>query len=308
MNINLVTGGAGFIGSNLINLLLSKGEKVICLDNFSTGSKDNIMNFHEFDNFEFMETNILNPIDIKVDKIWHFACPASPRYYYKNSIETTRICFLGTYNILELARKNKCKLLFASSSEVYGNSEKVEQKESYFGNVDTQCIRSSYAEGKRVAENLCFQYQKIYDLEIKIARIFNTYGPKIHLKDGRVISSFFYSIFKKKPFEIFGDGSQTRSFCYISDLIKALCLFMDTNKCGIMNLGNNEEIKIIELAKLINLITNNSNDFIFKNFNENEPMRRKPSIELAKKELNWNPKIKLIEGLKLTYNSFSKMN
>ena len=155
MNINLVTGGAGFIESNLINLLLSK-VKSYCLDNFSTGSKDNIMNFHEFDNFEFMETNILNPIDIKVDKIWHFACPASPKYYYKNSIETTRICFLGTYNILELARKNKCKLLFASSSEVYGNSEKAEQKESYFGNVDTQCIRSSYAEGKRVAENLCF--------------------------------------------------------------------------------------------------------------------------------------------------------
>ncbi len=306
--INLISGGAGFIGSHVTDYLISRGEYVICLDDFSSGLKENIYHLRNHKRFKVLEENILFPIDLKVDRIWHLACPASPKYYYKNSIETSRVCFLGTYNMLELARKNKCKLLFTSSSEIYGNSEFLEQEEIHNGNVNTQSIRSSYAEGKRIAENLCFQYKNIYNLDIKIARIFNTYGPKIKLNDGRVISSFFKSFLNNKPFEIFGDGTQTRSFCYVSDLVNALYLYMDNDENGVINLGNNEEIRITDLASLINKITNKDNGVVFRKFVENEPLRRKPSIELARKKLNWCPKIELRDGLKLTLDYFKKNN
>ena len=297
----IVSGGAGFIGSNIINRLLNANHKVICVDKLYSGKKINILKFLSHPNFLFLEHNITEPLEIKTDGILHFACPASPRIYSKNPIETTKINFMGTYNMLELARKNKASFLFASSSEVYGNPEIHPQNETYNGSVKTIGKRSCYVEGKRIAEILCFNYLNYYNLDIKIARIFNTYGPNMMPNDGRVISNFISRAILNEPLFIHGTGSQTRSFCYINDLIEGLISFLNSSCNQVINLGNpHEEISI---NKLVNIIIKKTNsDSIIKNIDpfEDDPYRRKPCILKAKKLLNFKPKYSLSIGLDYT--------
>ena len=234
---HLVTGGAGFLGSHLIDeLMKSDNENVICLDDFSTGNKNNLSKWLNHPNFELIEHDITKPIKFKVNKIWHLACPASPFYYQNNPIKTAKINFLGTLNMLELAKSEKAKILFTSSSEIYGNPEVHPQKESYRGSVNSTGIRSCYVEGKRISETLCSDYQRKHNVDLRIARIFNTYGPRMKPDDGRVISNFIVQAFKKKPLTIFGDGNQTRSFCYVDDLIKGIILLMNSNFSSPINI------------------------------------------------------------------------
>ena len=299
-SINLVSGGAGFLGSHLIDALIKNGEKVICIDNFISGKKENIFEWINNPNFDFISHDIVNPINLKVDKIWHLACPASPLVYERNSLETIKTNFLGTLNMLELSKKNEAKILIASSSAIYGNPEIHPQFETYFGSVNSFGKRSCYEEGKRVAETLCFEYQKVHNCDIRIARIFNCYGPKMNSNDGRVITNFIVQALNNKPITIYGDGSQTRSFCFIDDLIKALFLLMESNYNKPINIGSNDEMKIIDLAKLIKKKTNSNSNFVFRELPINDPLRRKPSILLAKEKLNWDPKENLNEGLNKT--------
>ena len=302
---NLVTGGAGFIGSNLINKLMQKGEKVICIDNFSTGNVENIKRWKNNSRFELIKEDILNPIkNIKVDRIWHLACPASPKYYLINPIETAKINFQGTLNMLKLARKLDAKFLLASTSEIYGNCETNPQDENYRGSVNTQGIRSCYKEGKRIAETLCFDFIRIYNMKIKIARIFNAYGPRLRKDDGRVISNFIYQALNGQPLTVFGNGEQTRSFCYISDVVQALILLMEDNYIGSINIGNYFEISILELAKLIDKKIYCQKKFFIKNNLLDEPLRRCPSLKLINRVLNWSPIINLEHGLDLTIKTF----
>ena len=303
---NLVTGGAGFIGSHLIEKLLKNEETVICLDNLHTGRKNNFEEWIGLPNYEFIKHDVINPIDIKVDRIWHLACPASPIHYQEDPIKTARINFLGTYNSLELALKNKAQILFTSTSEVYGDPEKHPQIESYRGNVNPIGIRSCYDEGKRIAETLCFDYKRSHNVDIKIARIFNTYGPRMLQNDGRVVSNFIVQALKKKPLTIYGNGMQTRSFCYVDDLIEGLIKLMNSSISGPVNLGNPHEFKIIDLAKIIIEKANLKQDFVFKDLPMDDPMQRKPVITIAKEKLNWEPLIDLESGLTRTIKYFVK--
>ena len=303
--INIVTGGAGLIGSHLIDKLINADEKVICLDNFLTGNLSNIRHHLSNPNFKLINHNILDkPPNIKCKRIWHMACPASPAKYQLDPIDTSKICFIGTYNMLKLALKYKSKILIASSSEIYGNPKVHPQSEDYEGSVNTSSIRACYNEGKRIAETLCFDFNRIYNLDIRIARIFNAYGPRMASKDGRVISNFIVQALKKKSITIYGDGTQTRSFCFVDDLIEGLIRLMNSEYKMPVNLGNSEEYQIVEIAKLISHKVNVELNCIHQPLPKDDPTQRKPLIDVAKKELNWNPKISLDEGLNKTIQYF----
>ena len=303
---NLITGGAGFIGSNLIDKLIKNGEHVTCLDNFSTGKKINIREWAKNTNFTLINHDINNPIEVEADRIWHLACPASPHYYLKNPLETSKSNFLGTLNMLNLAKKLNIKIFFASSSEVYGNPLKNPQNETYNGNVNPIGVRSCYEEGKRLAESLCFDYKRLFNTNICVARIFNTYGPKMKYNDGRVISNFINQALNNEPLTIYGNGMQTRSFCYIDDLIECLIKLMDSSYNGPINIGNDEEISIIDLGSLINKKIRNNNLVIKKDIQIDDPQIRKPDLNLIKGLINWEPKISLEEGLEKTIKYFIK--
>ena len=305
--INLVTGGAGFLGSYLIEKLLEKKEKVICIDNLSTGQRENISHLFKNELFEFINHDVINPIEINCDRIWHLACPASPIQYQKNPIKTTKTSFLGTYNMLGLALRNKARLFFASTSEVYGDPDISPQKESYKGSVNPIGTRSCYDEGKRVAESLCFDYFRTHNVEIRIARIFNTYGPKMSQNDGRVVSNFICQSLLNESITIYGDGNQTRSFCYVDDLINGFIKLMESNVTGPINLGNPNEITIYELANKIKSKIDNNLNIVHKQLPQDDPKQRNPDITKAKEILNWEPKFDLDLGLDLTINYFKRV-
>ena len=304
MKRNLVTGGSGFLGSHLSKNLLERGEEVICIDNFFTGTKKNIEPLIQYPNFELIRHDVTEPIKIEVDKIWHLACPASPIHYQFNPIKTTKTIFLGTYNMLGLAKRVGAKFLLASTSEVYGDPEEHPQKESYRGSVNTTGIRSCYDEGKRIAETLCSDYQRINGVDAKIMRIFNTYGPNMRFDDGRVVSNFIIQALKNEKITLYGDGEQTRSFCYVDDLISGMILLMESNYQKPINIGNPKEFSIKELAYLVRDLINPNLEFEYKDLPQDDPKQRKPSIILAKEVLNWEPKIQLREGLIKTIKWF----
>ena len=306
MTRNIVTGGAGFLGSHLIDQLMKKGENVICIDNFLTGNKKNIKQWEGNPSFELIRHDIINPISLEADKIWHLACPASPFHYQHNPIETSKTSFLGTLNMLDLAKKINAKFLFTSTSEVYGNPKEHPQKESYFGYVNPIGIRSCYEEGKRIAETLCFDYQRVHNIDIRLVRIFNTYGPRMMENDGRVVSNFIVQALKNKDLTVYGDGSQTRSFCYVDDLINGLIKVMDGDFIGPVNIGNTNEISVKELALIIKDKINKELKIIYQDIPQDDPARRKPSIDLANQKYNWEPIVDLDNGLEKTIEFFSK--
>ena len=303
---NLVSGGAGFLGSHLIDKLMQKGEKVICLDNYFTGDKSNIAKWLNHPNFEIIRHDVTEPIQLEVDKIWHLACPASPIHYQSNPIKTSKTIFLGTYNMLGLARRVGADFLLASTSEVYGDPEIHPQNEEYKGSVNPIGIRSCYDEGKRIAETLCADYQRMHNLNTRIIRIFNTYGPRMRCDDGRVVSNFIFQALQGKPLTIYGDGNQTRSFCFVDDLIKGMIKLMESEIYTPINIGNPHEFTIIELAEKIKKLINPNLSFIYKSLPEDDPLQRKPDISKAKNNLNWCPEISLDEGIKLTIDWFKK--
>ena len=303
----LVTGGAGFIGSHLCKNLVEKGNYVICLDNLFTGSMHNLKTLSNHKNFEFLGQDIENPIDIKVDEIYNLACPASPPHYQFNPVKTVRTSVVGIANMLELAKKYNAKILQASTSEVYGDPLEHPQKETYWGNVNPIGIRSCYDEGKRCAETLMMDYHRQYGTNIKIIRIFNTYGPNMHPNDGRVVSNFIVQALKNEDLTIYGDGNQTRSFCYVSDLINGMIKMIESdNLTGPINLGNPSERTMLNLAELVIKMTNSSSKIIHKPLPKDDPVRRKPDITLAKKYLEWEPIVTIEEGLTKTIEYFSQ--
>ena len=302
--VNLITGGAGFLGSHLIDKLMEKGEEVICVDNFFTGTKKNLIQWLGNSSFELIRHDITKPITLEVDKIWHLACPASPIHYQFNPIKTAKTSFLGTYNMLGMAKRVGAKFLLASTSEIYGDPEVHPQPESYRGNVNPIGIRSCYDEGKRIAETLSFDYKRAHNLDIRVARIFNTYGPRMLPNDGRVVSNLIMQGLKNESMTLYGDGLQTRSFCYVDDLINGLIKLMNANTNGPINLGNPKEITILELAKIISKKLNISENFIFKDLPQDDPLKRKPIILEAKNKLNWSPLVNLDQGLENTINYF----
>ncbi|MFH0873752.1 MAG: UDP-glucuronic acid decarboxylase family protein [Candidatus Komeilibacteria bacterium] len=307
MKTILVTGGAGFIGSHLCAFLLTRGNRVICLDNLFTGSRNNILRLEEDPNFQFIEHDIIDHIslDTKIDQIYNLACPASPVHYQLDAIKTVKANTIGVINVLGLAKKFAAKTLQASTSEIYGDPLEHPQKESYWGNVNTIGPRSCYDEGKRVAETLFFDYHRKFSLPIAVARIFNTYGPAMAVNDGRVVSNFILQALKGQDLTIYGDGSQTRSFCYVSDLVEALYLLMQSdNFTGPVNLGNPQELTIKDIAATIIRLTDSKSKIIFQPLPQDDPCRRKPDISLAKEKLHWQPKVPLEEGLQSTIEYF----
>ena len=306
--VNLVTGGAGFLGSHLIDRLMEKGEEVICLDNFFTGTKKNIIKWINNPNFELIRHDITKPITLEVNKIWHLACPASPIHYQFNPIKTAKTSFLGTYNMLGMAKRVGAKFLLASTSEIYGDPEIHPQPETYRGNVNPIGIRSCYDEGKRIAETLTFDYKRSHDIEIKVARIFNTYGPRMLPNDGRVVSNLIIQGLSSQSMSLYGDGLQTRSFCYVDDLIEGLIKLMDSQESGPINLGNPNETTILDLARLISKKLNIKEKFIFKELPQDDPLQRKPIIKKAQEKLNWEPKIDLNSGIDKTIEYFKNIN
>jgi UDP-glucuronate decarboxylase len=300
----LVTGGAGFIGSHLLDRLMKEQHQVICLDNFYTGTKQNISKWMDDPNFEWIRHDITEPIRLEVDRIYHLACPASPVHYQSNPIKTAKVSFLGTSNMLGLAKRTKARFLLASTSEVYGDPDVHPQPEEYHGNVNPIGIRSCYDEGKRIAETLSFDYHRQHDVEIRVARIFNTYGPRMLENDGRVVSNFIAQSLQGKPLTVYGDGSQTRSFCYVTDLVDGLMKLMDGDRIGPINLGNPEEYTILQLAERIRNIINPGQEISFKPLPQDDPKQRKPDITKAKTLLNWQPTISLETGLADTIAEF----
>ncbi len=300
----IVTGGAGFIGSHLIDRLMQEQHEVICLDNFFTGTKRNVIKWFGHPNFELIRHDITEPIRLEVDRIYHLACPASPVHYQYNPIKTTKVSFLGTSNMLGLAKRVKARFLMASTSEVYGDPLIHPQSEDYFGNVNPIGIRSCYDEGKRVAETLCFDYHRQHNVEIRVARIFNTYGPRMLENDGRVVSNFIAQSLQGNPLTVYGDGSQTRSFCYVTDLVDGLVKLMEGNETGPINLGNPEEYTILELAQNIRDRINPSQEISFKPLPQDDPKQRQPDITRAKTLLKWQPTISLAQGLTTTIAEF----
>ena len=308
---NVVTGGAGFIGSNLICQLLKNNEKVICIDNFITGNINNLNNVIGNKNLKIINQDINEPLNLsdkKIKKIWHLACLASPEKYRKYPILTAKTNSIGTFNIISLANQHNARLLFTSSSEIYGNSKEFPQSESSNSYLNPIGKRSCYVEGKRFAESICFDYIRQRKTNICVARIFNTYGPKMHPNDGRVISNFISNGLINKSINIFGDGLQTRSFCYVEDIVEGLIRLMNSNLRGPINLGNIEEINIVDLGNLINKKLNNKNKIVFLKEREDEQLRRKPDIALAKKLLGWEPCFSLFDGLDITIEYFKKLN
>lgn len=304
----LITGGAGFIGSHLCERLLNEGNDVICLDNFFTGSKDNIRHLLDNNRFELVRHDITKEYFIEVDEIYNLACPASPPHYQYNAIKTIKTSVLGMINMLGLAKRCKAKILQASTSEIYGDPLIHPQVESYWGNVNPIGIRSCYDEGKRCAETLMMDYHRQNKVDIRIVRIFNTYGPNMDLNDGRVVSNFIVQALKNEDITIYGDGSQTRSFCYVDDLIDGMIKMMNNKKgfIGPVNLGNPSERTILDFAKLIIKLTNSSSKIIYKPLPLDDPSKRQPDISLAEKELNFKPKVDIEEGLIKTIEYFKK--
>ena len=303
----LITGGAGFIGSHLSERLLNEGNDIICLDNFFTGSKDNIRHLIGNNRFELVRHDVINEYLAEVDEIYNLACPASPVHYQYNPIKTIKTSVMGIINMLGLAKRCKAKILQASTSEVYGDPKIHPQTESYWGNVNPIGLRSCYDEGKRCAETLMTDYHRQNNVDIRIARIFNTYGPRMALNDGRVVSNFIVQALKNEPITVYGDGSQTREFCYVSDLVDALIKLMNCTYSLPVNLGNPDEHTIIEFAKLIIELTNSKSEIVFKELPADDPVQREPNISLAKQILNWEPKIQLKEGLLKTIEYFDKI-
>jgi UDP-glucuronate decarboxylase len=300
----LVTGGAGFIGSHLIDRLMQEQHEVICLDNFYTGTRNNISKWSDNPNFESIRHDITEPIRLEVDQIYHLACPASPVHYQSNPIKTIKVSFLGTSNMLGLAKRVKARFLLASTSEVYGDPDVHPQPESYHGNVNPIGIRSCYDEGKRIAETLSFDYHRQHQVAIRVARIFNTYGPRMLENDGRVVSNFIAQSLHGNPLTVYGDGSQTRSFCYVTDQVDGLMKLMNSDQNGPINIGNPEEYTILQLAEKIRDKINPGRDIIFKPLPQDDPRQRKPDITKAKTLLNWQPTISLDTGLTETIAEF----
>ena len=300
----LVTGGAGFIGSHLIDRLMADGHEVICLDNFYTGHKRNILKWLDHPYFELIRHDITEPIRLEADQVYHLACPASPVHYQYNPVKTIKTNVLGTLNMLGLAKRVKARFLLASTSEVYGDPEVHPQSEDYRGNVNPSGPRSCYDEGKRVAETLAFDYHRQNDVEIRVARIFNTYGSRMLENDGRVVSNFVVQSLKGQPLTVYGHGSQTRSFCYVSDLVEGLMRLMNSDHTGPINLGNPDEYTILQLAQAVQKMVNPDAEIIFKPLPQDDPQRRRPNITKAKTLLGWEPTIPLQEGLKLTVEDF----
>ena len=302
----LVTGGAGFLGSHLCRMLISQGHEVLCVDNLFTGNKSNIKNLLNNPNFEFTRHDVTFPLYVEVDEIYNLACPASPIHYQKDPIQTTKTSVIGAINMLGLAKRTNAKILQFSTSEIYGDPEISPQVESYWGNVNPIGERSCYDEGKRCAETLFMDYHRRWDLQTKIIRIFNTYGPNMHKNDGRVVSNFIIQALKNEPITIYGRGDQTRSFCYVTDLLEGAIKVMGSDCFDPINLGNPNEITILELAEKIKELTNSKSELIFKPLPSDDPKRRKPDIALAKKEINWNPTVDLHTGLLETISYFQK--
>ena len=302
----LVTGGAGFIGSHLCKRLVEEGNYVICLDNFFTGSKQNIEKLLDYRNFELIRHDVTEPILLEVDQIYNLACPASPVHYQYNPVKTIKTSVMGAINMLGLAKRVRARILQASTSEVYGNPAVHPQPEEYWGNVNPIGIRSCYDEGKRVAETLFFDYHRQNDVDIKVIRIFNTYGPNMNTHDGRVVSNFIVQALQGEDITIYGDGTQTRSFCYVDDLVEGMIRMMNSRDgfTGPVNLGNPGEFTMLELAEKVISLTGSLSKIVHKELPQDDPTQRKPVIELAKKELDWEPSIALEEGLKRTIEYF----
>tara|TARA_B100000519_G_scaffold18677_1_gene13619 strand:+ start:842 stop:1792 length:951 start_codon:yes stop_codon:yes gene_type:complete len=304
----LITGGAGFLGSHLCEKLLSEGHEVVCVDNYFTGSKDNIKHLINNANFELIRHDITFPLYIEVDEIYNLACPASPIHYQDDPVQTIKTSVHGAINMLGLAKRIGAKIFQASTSEVYGDPEVHPQDESYWGKVNPIGVRSCYDEGKRCAETLFFDYYRQHNIKIKVARVFNTYGPRMHPNDGRVISNFIVQALQNNDITIYGDGNQTRSFCFVDDLINGFQLFMDSDNdfYGPLNLGNPNECSILELAQIVVDLTDSKSNLIYKELPMDDPKQRQPDITLAKERLNWEPKIELVEGLEHSIKYFKQ--
>jgi UDP-glucuronate decarboxylase len=304
----LVTGGAGFIGSHLCEVLLKDGNDVVCLDNYYTGSKSNILHLRENPHFELLRHDIINPIVLEVDQIYNLACPASPIHYQFNPVKTVKTNVIGTLNMLGLAKRVKARILQASTSEVYGDPAVHPQEETYRGNVNCIGPRACYDEGKRVAETLMMDYHRQHRVDIRVVRIFNTYGPKMALDDGRVVSNLIIQALRGDPLTVYGEGQQTRSFCYISDMVRGLKGMMEQEAfTGPVNLGNPREFTILSLAEKVKAMTGSSSPIIFKPLPQDDPIQRKPDISLAQERLGWFPEVMLEEGLVLTIEYFRRV-
>ncbi len=305
----LVTGGAGFLGSHLCRELIRQGHDVLCLDNFFTGHKRNIQDLRGQPNFELIRHDLVNPIFLEVDQIYNLACPASPVHYQYNPVKTIKTSVMGTINILGLAKRVKARVLQASTSEVYGNPQVHPQPEPYWGHVNPIGLRSCYDEGKRCAETLCFDYHRQNHVEIKVARIFNTYGPNMDINDGRVVSNFIIQALQNRSLTVYGDGTQTRSFCYVDDMVRGLIALMNTPEdfTGPVNLGNPKEITIMELAERVLRLTGSSSPIDHRPLPADDPLQRQPDIALAKEKLDWQPNVNLDEGLAHTIGYFKSL-
>lgn len=305
----LVTGGAGFLGSHLCERLVEHGDDILCLDNYFTGQKKNVAHLLGRPNFEILRHDITFPLYVEVDEIYNLACPASPIHYQHDPVQTTKTSVHGAINMLGLAKRTKAKILQASTSEVYGDPQVHPQTEAYWGHVNPIGLRSCYDEGKRCAETLFFDYHRQHHLNIKVARIFNTYGPRMHPNDGRVVSNFIVQALKGEPITVYGDGSQTRSFCYVDDMINAFIAFMATKDTvtGPFNLGNPREFSMLELAETIIRLTKTTSKIVFKPLPADDPTQRRPDISMAKENLGWEPKVNLEQGLHKTINFFKEI-
>ena len=305
----LVTGGAGFLGSHLCEALLERGDDVLCVDNYFTGRRANVAHLLDNPNFEVMRHDVTFPLYAEVDEIYNLACPASPIHYQHDPVQTTKTSVHGAINMLGLAKRLRAKILQASTSEVYGDPVVHPQTEDYWGNVNPIGFRSCYDEGKRCAETLFFDYHRQHDLRIKVARIFNTYGPRMHPNDGRVVSNFIMQALAGEPITIYGEGNQTRSFCFVSDMVNGLMRLMDTPDAftGPVNIGNPVEMTIRELAEKIVAMTGSRSELVFKPLPHDDPVQRRPDISLAKREMGWEPKVELDPGLEATVGYFSRL-
>ena len=305
----LVTGGAGFIGSHLCKRLVEEGCDVLCVDNYFTGTKQNVVSLQDYDNFELMRHDVTFPLYVEVDQIYNLACPASPVHYQFDPVQTTKTSVHGAINMLGLAKRTRAKILQASTSEVYGDPEEHPQTETYWGRVNPIGVRACYDEGKRCAETLFFDYQRQHGLAIKVARIFNTYGPHMHREDGRVVSNFIVQALQGNPITIYGRGEQTRSFCYVSDLVEGLIRLMASPHAlhGPINLGNPGEFQIIELARKVLAMTGSHSALVYESLPEDDPVQRQPDITLARTNLDWLPTVDLDEGLDETIRYFERV-
>ena len=306
----LVTGGAGFLGSHLIDRLIAQGHEIVCADNLFTGTKRNIEHLHAHPRFEFLRHDVCIPLKLEVDEIYNLACPASPVHYQHNPVQTTKTSVLGALNMLGLAKRLKCKIFQASTSEVYGDPSIHPQPEDYWGNVNPIGTRSCYDEGKRCAETLFFDYHRQHGVDIKVARIFNTYGPRMHPRDGRVVSNFITQALAGEDITIYGDGSQTRSFCYMDDLVEGFLRLMqsDASVTGPINLGNPEEFTMLELAQKVLELTGSKSRLVHMPLPSDDPKQRQPNIAMAKEKLGWEPKVALADGLKSTLDYFRQLS